>query len=82
MGASDASGVSSSPAAAGALQGGTLSTPAGAALGKGATATDEQVAPGSLDLTREAAYNLALLYQQSGAPALVRQVYAKYLTIV
>lgn len=36
----------------------------------------------SLDLTCEAAYNLALLYQESHAPALARQVYAKHLVVV
>jgi general transcription factor 3C polypeptide 3 (transcription factor C subunit 4) len=32
-----------------------------------------------LDLSRESAFNLALIYQNSGNPALARQMYQKYI---
>lgn len=38
--------------------------------------------PASLDLTREIAHNLALLYRASGAVHLARRVYRQYLTVV
>jgi general transcription factor 3C polypeptide 3 (transcription factor C subunit 4) len=36
----------------------------------------------SLNLTREIAHNLALIYRASGAPLLAKQLYRQYLTVL